>query len=734
MNVHPSQLVLAESWVSRAGGLSGTDIFAVGIILGGILCHALHRRMPAGLGTSLFVGATTVGAAAAVFSHNWFEPVEMYWPAPAGTYVVCRVTSVLCAMWGFFGWLATQTGRGFRAHSKIAVAPPQWREHRRDAGTTHVSHRRDAGTTHVPHRRDAGTTHVPHRRDACATSEETGSVRPPCRTWNATGLPRPTGASAATPHRRDAGATVERSGRVRWLVRSPGPSETFFAWALVSGIAVVVLTVYVVVFASCSRLLNPDHLVEKLPASGLWNIIGLLTATLFWAVAVSRRSQPVLTLILLAILVWWTGLMIPSAVGTYGGSPSALLSFQPWWWTWTFQMQFGLAVVLLIAAVLQEQRYRWRRANAWPDRLDDLLEPYSRWPAYTQTEAVIAAVVLVLGVYQVVRPGPPSWLLAIASGVVALTAGVVCLFMTYRRWSPNTAGLGMALLTLSAVAVASALAPVLGGQGDSVRYAARLPVVCNAALLAVGVMVALWSWLGRFWNQQLLDGVPWTTTGRMIPYTERAAFLLTALAVLIAYQMVLWPRRESLGVGDDAPIRYVAGISALLFLALVAARNARRCDSTASATMSVALVLAVVLFVVIRLPASTFRGRLEQYSAVVYGVAALPFLLTAEWLPKTRWRCFSQPVWWLAVLVLPFGAGMELLVTSKRLPDWMTDLVVTKRLPADWVQPAALFALGVLYVVAGLRERRRAILVLGGVLLLASLSLLYKWAAAVNIW
>jgi hypothetical protein len=487
---------------------------------------------------------------------------------------------------------------------------------------------------------------------------------------------------------------------------------------LVTGIAVVVLTICVLIFATCSRLLNPDRMIERLTPAGLWNIILLLTATLFWAAAAARLQQPVLSLILSALLVWWTSLMIPSAVGTYLSAPGVFLPLQPVWWTWTFQLQFGAAALLLIAAVFQELGYRSRRNRAWPDRLDNLLEPYSRWPAYTHTECVIAAVVLILGVYHIVRPGPPSAPLSIANCAVAWVAGITCLFMTYRRWSANSAGLGMALLTLAAVAMACSGVLVLSGGNGPGTYATRLPIVFNAVLFAMTLMIALWRWLSRFWEQQLLDGLPWTTSGRMIPYAQRAAYLSTALAVLVAYQMALWPWRVASSVEDNSLDRFIWGLLALALLTFVTVRGARRAQSSASAALGVAVMIAAAIFVFVRLPAeeyhaaSVLRGWLTQYDAVVLGTVALPVLMIAEVLPKTKWRNFAQPLWWLALLLLPAIALLEL--TGPR------------RLPADWVRPATLAILGVLYLLAGRREHRRAMLALGAVLLLASATTLYR--------
>ena len=522
----------------------------------------------------------------------------------------------------------------------------------------------------------------------------------------------------AAPPRPSTGEETPAGSRAPLVhaARSPAAaasSAAFFAWALVLGIAVVVMTGYIMTFEVADRLLNPDRIIERLDASGLWNLVALLLATLLWAAAAPRSHPPTISLILAAVLVVWTSLMIPSTVGSYERIPgAAAISAQPEWWGWSFQMEAGLSLLLLIAATLQEWRYRSRRGRAWPDRLNDLLEPYSRWPGFIQSEAVIAAIVLLLGVYHIVRPGPPYWQLALANCIAPLGAGWTCLFMTYRRWSANTAGLGISLVSLAAVSLAAVPVYVFGGQTEAGEYAARLPVIYNAALFALALMIAWWSWLVRFWEQQLLDGIPWTTTGRMIPHARRAAFLLTAIAVLVAYQMALWPGRPLAGAEDDSPARLICGVSSLLLLALLSAREARRThgDTAAAsgASLSIAFFTAAAIFVFMRLPASAFRGWLRQYDSVALSAAALPLLILAESLVRTSWRCFATPLWWVALLALPAAA--------------LAEMLAEQRPASEWIRPSTFALLGTLYVLAGLREHRRAILILGGVLFLAALT------------
>lgn len=486
-------------------------------------------------------------------------------------------------------------------------------------------------------------------------------------------------------------------------------SAVFFIWALLAGVTAAALLAYKVFFILVPRILDANRPLESMASvEGLLFIAALLIASLLWRAREPRREQPVFLLILGALAVFWTAVMLPAASTLR--HQSALSSVTPLWWTWIFQLQAGLAVLLFTAAVCQDLGYRKRRSEAWPENLDQLLEPYSRWPAFIQIEAMIAAVVLLLGVYEIPSGGAPSVARSLASALVVLIAGSTCLFMTYRRWSGNTAGLGMALVSLSAAGVASALSFALIPTAVAAQYAFRMPSQFNAILFAIALMVIWWRWLGRVWDQQLLNGKSWTTTGSLIEFTKRTAFFLLALGLLVGFQMAFWPQFR-FSSEDDSIARMICGTSALLLLALLAGRFAVQEHSPAIAGIATAFLLAAITFIMIRLPTSSVRGWLVQYQSLVLGIAALPILAAAEHAQKTSWRSFSVPLWMLALLLLPVASLSNLLRGT---------------LPSEWVRPMTLAVLGALYSLAGSREHRKAFLVLGAVLLIAALTSLFK--------
>lgn len=580
--------------LEQLGGWPGGALAVIGLI-----CLSIHRRLPAGLGASLFVGAVSLGAG---------------WWLSRGTtdglnlYVAGHATAALCAFWSLCGWIAA-------------------------------------------------------RVDRSAESE-----------------------------------------------RRPSAADTFYAWSLVTGIFAVVMVVNTLVGATLSRVLNPGSAFIRMPAGDeYWDILALFAAVLFWFARGPRPVQPTMMLVCFAILAWWTALLVPASWSAEAALRGTWLGGRlPRWWGWEFQLQVGLSLLLVGAAVAQDLRYRTRRKRAWPDELHLLLEPYSRWPWFPQVEAILAGALLILGVHQIVTRETLTWPAALAGCVMAGAAGISCLFMSYRRWSGNTASLGIALLTLSAALFGCFAALLIGVVPADASYADRIPVLYNAILFALAIAAVWWRWLAGVWDQQLHDGEPWTTTGRMIPLAKRGAFIIGCLAMLIAFQMALWPRLAPACRGDGGWGRIIAGSLAMILPAMGNARLTVKQDRKSAAMLSLSFVLALVIFIFLRMPPSPMRGWLIQHGAVALAFVALPVLAVAEALPRSRWRNFAPPLWALALMLIPAAAMAKLLSPEAQ--------------PAEWVRPMTLAILGALYSFAGSRERRRALLVLGVVLLFAALT------------
>lgn len=201
---------------------------------------------------------------------------------------------------------------------------------------------------------------------------------------------------------------------------------------------------------------------------------------------------------------------------------------------------------VLVAGALIEIYLRWRfRRNAWLGDSDQLLQTRTirTWRLIV---AWILAAVLAVGVLD----GGVSIL-----SVIALACGAVGL-LSYGHLaaSPATgeAGLTLAAATLAAVVI------LFAGP---------------AALPAATALAGLWMmWLARFWHQQLLDGVPWTTAGRLIPSARRIGAAAAFATLLISWK----------GAGSGG-FWTIAGLVLALALvaALTVAARRERCGGSA---------------------------------------------------------------------------------------------------------------------------------------------------------
>lgn len=379
---------------------------------------------------------------------------------------------------------------------------------------------------------------------------------------------------------------------------------------------------------------------------------------------------------------------------------------------WSLQLEFALTALLVVATVLRDLTHRRRRNRAWPDDLDAYLKPYPHPAGIHSLSCIVAGLILTLGVYQIVQPEGSVTLTGLTGAATLNAAAAATFFLAYRAWSLALAELGMALVTVAIARLALGLAGLFTDRAHAVEYADRMPVIFNAVIFALAIMAALWFWMSRFWDQQLLDGVPWTTTGRMIPLARKTGFVVTAMAVLTAFQLAFWPEFVPSERGDGGAGRITASVLAAMLLAWIAAQQARRANSPVMGGLAIAALVAAFAIVLVRATQSPIRAWLLQYDAIALSLACLPILAVAEAAPATRWKSLAAPLWFMALLILP-AAGL-------------LTLVGTSRFPADWVRPLTLGILGGVYILAGTREGRRAFLFLGGVIWIAGLIVLFR--------
>jgi len=483
-------------------------------------------------------------------------------------------------------------------------------------------------------------------------------------------------------------------------------SDTALKAALTFGTLTCVIIVYGLTYIILQRLLGPPEALSPVATpvwrAGLVALLSLFTAAIVFCTIRRESHQPAIVFMLAVLIGVWLTLAIPSPAGTLVPVARQLGSARIEWWLWLAGLHATQGVLVLGALGLFE-RVRRRRLAHWPVHLERLIEGPPRWEGFTEAVSVVSASVLILSVMQIIRGAPPSRWLVLADAMSSLAAAAACFTLCERRWNANLFGLGAALTAaVCATAPLLALSPHAPGG-----LSARLPVVQTAALFGLAFAAFLWLWLSRFWQQQLLNGEPWTTAGRGIPYARRTGFLVAALAVLIAYQIALWPTHPTVVAPDNSAPRWVAGLAAIGLLCLVTTRDARLSSSRAMAALTLAALGAAFLFALARWPDSVARGRLIQYMPIVASVAALPLLALAETIPESsRWRSFAPPLWFVALLVLPAAALLA--------------VAFTRRLPTEWITPLTLATVGGVYALAGSREGRRPFLALSVVLLLAA--------------
>ncbi len=217
-----------------------------------------------------------------------------------------------------------------------------------------------------------------------------------------------------------------------------------------------------------------------------------------------------------------------------------------------------------LVALLADLILRWdRRRRAWerdPSRPAAAIPPPKPLYAALTAAALAAAVLAAVGPADVL-----SVLTAFVAAIVCFVAGHVC------GWKQA----GVLGLIVAA---------------ETIVFAATAFVGADAYGFTLGWVIASgWLlWIARFWEQQLLDGRPWTTAGTLIA-PARALARLATLAVAAAAWFACEPGRAlSLPAGLA-----LAGLVALLARMFV--RDALRAEHADSAWAGLMLAATFVL-------------------------------------------------------------------------------------------------------------------------------------------
>lgn len=250
------------------------------------------------------------------------------------------------------------------------------------------------------------------------------------------------------------------------------------------------------------------------------------------------------------------------------------------------------ALATVVATILHHWRRRVRSACSDPAAL------LERPPKHALLYGVVIVLGVLVGVAAVLLAG------AALASIATMLAGLTVMAVGHRRCSNRVGELGLGLTAGGVIMVAG------GWSGGG----------WTAFVLGWALAGAWLLWLARFWQQQLHDGQPWTTAGRLIPAARRLGHVAAGGALVTAVAAALTFKGVS-------PGEWTAVIAAMLLLALwgLLMRDARSAGSSTAALLA-GLVLLAGLAAVARV-AAAWGGPVP--AVLVVGLAALVLAVRA---------------------------------------------------------------------------------------------------------
>ncbi len=299
-------------------------------------------------------------------------------------------------------------------------------------------------------------------------------------------------------------------------------------------------------------------------------LLGVGVATGSPAAGVATR---VLVLVVLLLVAMSFHLRKRSELGRI-----AMVSVGVGWLTWpwlplldepaTGRLAVGvlLASVASLAIVIAHVLFNWRRRIArWRSDPQSLADPQPRPERFVSLVAIGAVVIGVVSI------GPVThWLTPVALFLTSLA----CLGAGHLVRSNRIGTLGLALVGEFIVGAAIAWLP-----------ASNANPLLGTALAGVYLL-----WLSRFWDQQLHDGSPWTTAGRLIPAARRLSVVCAGgELVAVSWWITLDPTPAAAGWQI-----YAAALLALLHALMLLRTGTHRGDGTLLLAGCAALVAALL--------------------------------------------------------------------------------------------------------------------------------------------
>lgn len=421
--------------------------------------------------------------------------------------------------------------------------------------------------------------------------------------------------------------------------------------ALAAGLLCLVILLYAAVFETLNRTINWAPRPGQPPMSYV-GLADLAVIALALILVLYRRRNPSLVTALFWTLCFgclWGSLTVrPAAALPVAGAGAVGVMDSGW----SRVLLVGVAGVVAAFAWGQGWRYASRRRGALPDKLHVLLSDYPHWPGFRYSVGVVSIVLIGLACLNA-----DWWPTVVSCGVAAAAV----FYLVHRQWNENLADAAAGLATLAVTAMFICLA-----SEPQRELADRFPVYFNMAVVGMALMTALWHWLARFWKQQLLDGEPWTTTGRMIVIARRFGFIVAGLTIVVALQLAVWPLLPMVHVTDDSAGRLVMGGGAFVLLVVVLAWCALVTDRAGLAVMTIAAAGVAGVYLWIRMPPSSLKSWIAEHWPVLLAAASIPAAAAVVGPLKRRAAVFVDPLTGLGTVVLPALALAGIITFSAR--------------------------------------------------------------------
>lgn len=386
-----------------------------------------------------------------------------------------------------------------------------------------------------------------------------------------------------------------------------------------------------------------------LSPTGLFDLFTLVVVLCIALVALRDTRLFAALYATLALAGWYATLMLPA--WRFLHHPDQLV-VQPVPTAWAvFLALYLTALGAAFLAIRGWAEFRWLRPQAAED-LWHLTVPMPPWPGLRECIAVTAAAVFVITCMHLRHPG---------SAVAAMAMAIQCFWLAHRRWSENLANAGLALSSLSIAATTTALVPL-----PEAELAQQFPALFAGLLIGIALMTWLWHWLAGVWAQQLLDGQPWTTTGRLVAPAKRFGFVLGVVGTAIGAQLAVWPTIPWAYVAPHLATARFLGTAALLLFIAALADSARRTRKTTLGWLTLINVAILALYWAVRLEPGPPRAFLAAHGPALAGLLCTLAALTLPLAPPPSWRALLQPLHITTVVALVPAAAL----VAVRYPPW----------------------------------------------------------------